>query len=62
MQTFKDKQAHTGVTGPQFCQNWGQIKNLDETVKLSIKPPSLSSPIPSFSGTCKVRKFYYISV
>jgi len=27
-------------------------------LELSIKSPSLSPPIPSFSGICKVRKVY----
>jgi hypothetical protein len=32
-------------------------KNLG-TIKLSRRSPSLSPPIPSFSGICKVRKYY----
>jgi hypothetical protein len=31
-------------------------------IKLSVKLPSLSNRIPSFSGISKVRKFYYISL
>jgi hypothetical protein len=27
-------------------------------IKLSVKSPSLSPPIPSFSGICKVMKIY----
>ncbi len=54
--TNKVKQCHNcfSCNGDNPCLK----KKKKVKLKLSIKSPSLSPPIPNFSGICKVRKFY----
>jgi hypothetical protein len=52
----KERNIITPTIYLMYQKNW--TEKTVYLLKLAIKSPSLSPPIPSFSGIHKVRKFY----